>query len=70
LKYDVKPGDGKSVKVHLQITQSEVDAGFAMFVPVYADFGEGMRRIGQVPIVGNSTRSVVYSMDGNPKRWR
>jgi len=68
LKYDVKPGDGKSVKVHLEITQSEVDAGFAMFVPVYADFGEGMRRIGQVPIVGNSTRSVVYSMDRQPKK--
>jgi hypothetical protein len=45
-----------------------VDQGFAMFVPVYADFGEGMRRIGQVPIVGNSTRSVTYSMDRQPKK--
>ena len=67
-KYDIQPGDGKGVKVHLEITQSEVDQGFAMFVPVYADFGEGMRRIGQVGIVGNSTRSVVYSMDRQPKK--
>jgi len=67
-KYDVQPGDGKGVKVHMEITQSEVDQNFAMFVPIYADFGEGMRRVGQVPIVGNATRSVVFNMDRQPKK--
>ena len=67
-KYDVQPGDGKGVKVHMEITQSEVDQNFAMFVPIYADFGEGMRRVGQVPIVGNATRSVVFNMARQPKK--
>jgi hypothetical protein len=67
-KYEVQPSDGKAVKMHLEITQSEVDQGFAMFVPVYADFGEGMHRIGQVPIAGNTTRTVIFSMERQPKK--
>jgi hypothetical protein len=67
-KYEVQPSDGKGVKMRVEITQSEVDQGFAMFVPVYADFGEGMRRIGQVPIAGNTTRSVIFNMERQPKK--
>jgi hypothetical protein len=67
-KYEVQPGDGKGVKVHVEITQSEVDPGFAMLVPVYADFGQGMMRLGQVPIVGNSTRPASFLLDRAPKK--
>jgi len=37
-KYEVQPGDGKGVKVHVEITQSEVDPSFAMLVPVLCRF--------------------------------
>jgi len=45
-----------------------VDAGFAMFVPVYADFGQGMMRLGQVPVVGNSTRPASFLLNLAPKK--
>ncbi|HET6932899.1 MAG TPA: carboxypeptidase regulatory-like domain-containing protein [Candidatus Acidoferrum sp.] len=67
-KYEIQPGDGKGVKVHVEITQSEVDPGFAMLVPVYADFGQGMMRLGQVPVVGNSTRPASFLLDQAPKK--
>ena len=67
-KYDVQPGQGGNVKVRVELTQSEVDDQFAMFVPVFADFGKGLARIGQFPIVGNSTRTVVFNMDRQPKK--
>jgi len=67
-KYEVQPGDGKGVKVHVEITQSEVDPSFAMLVPVYADFGQGMMRLGQVPVVGNSTRPASFLLNLAPKK--
>lgn len=67
-KYTTEPGDKSSVKVQAEITQSEVDDHFAMFVPVFADFGNGMVRLGQVEMVGNSTRTVVFNMDRQPKK--
>src|SRR5262249_24757597 len=57
-EYQSLPAEGGKVKLHMTITQSEVDEHFVMLVPVYADFGKGMMRIGQVGIAGNSTRSV------------
>ena len=51
-----------------EITQSEVDNHFAMFVPVFADFGKGMVRLGQVEMVGNSTRTVDFILDRQPKK--
>jgi hypothetical protein len=39
-----------------------------MFVPVYADFGSGMLRVGQVAIAGNSSRTVDFIMDSKPKK--
>lgn len=56
--YQLTPADGGKVKLHMTITQSQVDDSFAMLVPVDADFGQGMVRLGQVGIGGNSTRTV------------
>ena len=36
--------------------------------PTFADFGEGMVRIGQVSIVGNSTRKVDTLLPKQPKK--
>jgi hypothetical protein len=66
--YEVKPGDGGKIKIHAEITQSEVDEHFAMFVPVFADFGNGMVRLGAVGIGGNSTRKVDFILDRQPKK--
>jgi hypothetical protein len=68
LKYDVQPAEGGNVRVHTEITQSEVDENFAMFVPIYADFGKGMMRLGQVPVIGNSTRKIDLVLDRQPKK--
>jgi hypothetical protein len=67
-KYDVQPAEGGKFKVHAEITQSEVDDNFAMFVPVFADFGQGMVRLTQVGIAGNSTRSYNFVLDRQPKK--
>ncbi|HEX4603640.1 MAG TPA: M1 family aminopeptidase, partial [Candidatus Angelobacter sp.] len=58
LDYQLAPADGGKVNLHMTITQSEVDDQFLMLVPVFADFGKGMVRIGQMGIKGNSNRSV------------
>ena len=67
-KYDVLPGDKGSIKVRVEITQSEVDQNFAMFVPVFADFGQGWVRLGQLAVAGNSTRAAIFNMDRQPKK--
>jgi hypothetical protein len=45
-----------------------VDDHFAMFVPVFADFGNGMVRLGQVGIAGNNTRKIDFITDRPPKK--
>jgi hypothetical protein len=67
-KYDVQPAEGGKFKVHTEITQSEVDESFAMFVPIFADFGQGMVRLTQVGIAGNSTKSYSLVLDRQPKK--
>jgi len=67
-KYESMPGDGKSVRIRATITQSEVQPNFAMFVPVFADFGQGMVRLNQVEMVGNSTRTVEFVLPQTPKK--
>jgi hypothetical protein len=67
-KYESQPAEGGKVRVHAEITQSEVDENFAMIVPVYANFGNGMVRLGQIPIAGNSTRKVDFVLDQQPKK--
>jgi hypothetical protein len=66
--YQLEPAEGGKVKLHMTITQSEVDEHFAMLVPVFADFGKGMLRIGQVGIAGNSTRTVDTILPAQPKK--
>ena len=67
-KYEVQPADSGKFKVHAEITQSGVDENFAMFVPIFADFGDGMVRLSQVAIAGNSTRPVNFVLDRKPKK--
>ena len=67
-KYELQPADAGKFKVHAEITQSEVDDHFAMFVPVFADFGNGMVRLGQIGVIGNSTRTVDFVLDRQPKK--
>src|SRR5437667_4705617 len=67
-KYDLQPGNGGNVKVRVELTQSEVDDQFAMFVPIFADFGKGMVRIGQLAVVGNAMRTAIFNMDQQPKK--
>jgi hypothetical protein len=67
-KYDMESEGGEKTKVKMEITQSEVDQNFAMFVPVFADFGKGMVRIGQIGVLGNNTRAAIFHMDSKPKK--
>lgn len=66
--YQLSPADGGRVKLHMTITQSEVDDRFAMLVPVFADFGKGMIRIGQLGIAGNSSVSADVVLPARPKK--
>jgi Peptidase family M1 domain/Carboxypeptidase regulatory-like domain len=67
-EYQINHGDGGKVKLHMTITQSEVDEHFSMLVPVFADFGEGMVRIGQVAMAGDTTRAVDFTLPIQPKK--
>ncbi len=69
-EYQTAPAEAGKVKVHMTITQSEVDDHFAMLVPIFADFGNGngMIPIGQVGIGGNSTRNVDIILPTQPKK--
>lgn len=67
-KYDMESERGDKTKVRVEITQSEVDQNFAMFVPVFADFGKGMVRLGQIGVLGNATRAAIFHMDNRPKK--
>lgn len=52
----------------MTITQSEVGEHFAMRLPVYADFGKGWIRLGQIGVLGNSTHSVDSILPSMPKK--
>jgi len=67
-EYQTTPADGGKIKIHMAITQSDVDDNFVMLVPIFADFGKGMIRIGQVGVYGNSTRSVDTLLPAQPKK--
>jgi hypothetical protein len=56
-EHQFSPSAGGKVTLHMTIAQSEVDEHFAMRVPVFADFGQGMVRLGQVEIEGNTSFS-------------
>jgi hypothetical protein len=67
-EYQLTPADGGKVKLHMTVTQSEVDEHFAMLVPVFVDFGKGMVRFGQVGVVGNTTHSAEVILPTQPKK--
>jgi hypothetical protein len=67
-EYQLAPAEGGKVKLHMTVTQSEVDEHFVMLVPVFGDFGKGMTRIGQFNIAGNSSRSVDVILPSQPKK--
>jgi hypothetical protein len=64
----VQPAEGGKFKVHAEITQSEVNENFVMYVPIFADFGDGMVRLSQVGIAGNSTKTYTLILDRQPKK--
>jgi hypothetical protein len=68
LEYQLAPQEAGKVKLHMSVTQGEVDQNFGMLVPAFADFGKGWVRLGQVGVVGNSTRSVDVILPGQPKK--
>ena len=59
--------EGKT-KLHITMTQSEVDDNFAMLVPIFADFGRGMVRLGQIKMIGNNERSTDVLLPSQPKK--
>ncbi len=67
-EYQLSPSDGGKVSLHMTITQSEVDEHFAMLVPLFADFGAGMVRLGQVEIEGNNSLSGDVLLPRQPKK--
>lgn len=66
-EYRLSPS-GSQTALHMAITQSEVDEHFAMLVPVFGDFGKGMERLGQVPMIGNTTRNIDVVLPSQPKK--
>jgi len=66
-EYQLVPAEAGKVKLHMTLTQSEVDDHFVMLVPVFVDFGKGMARIGQLGIAGNSTRTNDVLLPSKPK---
>lgn len=67
-EYQLSPADGGKTKLHMTITQSEVDSNFAMLVPIFADFGKGWVRIGQVAVAGNTPRTAETILPMAPKK--
>ncbi len=67
-EYQLAPADGGKFTLHMTLTQSDVDDHFAMMVPVFADFGNGMIRIGQLGVAGNSTRNSDFVLPAQPKK--
>jgi hypothetical protein len=67
-EYTTSPAENGKVKLHLSLTQSEVDDNFVMLVPVFADFGKGMARLGQIAVVGNKTRESDVILPMQPKK--
>jgi hypothetical protein len=67
-EYQLTPAEGGKVKLHMTLSQSEVDDQFAMLVPIFADFGSGWVRIGQLGVGGNTTRTADTLLPSTPKK--
>jgi aminopeptidase N len=64
----LSPAPGGKTKLHMTLTQSEVSDNFIMSVPIFADFGKGLIRLGQLPAIGNSTKSYDFEFPVAPKK--
>lgn len=67
-QYQLSPAEDRKVKLHISLTESDVDDHFAMLVPVFADFGNGLVRLGQFGIAGNTTRELDVMLPSQPKK--
>lgn len=66
--YELAAAPEGKTKLHMSITQSDVQDNFAMLVPIYADFGKGMVRLGQMAMIGNNTRTSDVLLPAQPKK--
>jgi hypothetical protein len=66
--YELNPAPEGKTKVHMTITQSHVGDNFAMLLPIYADLGKGMVRLGQISVVGSDSRSFDLLLPAQPKK--
>jgi hypothetical protein len=66
--YQLSPAGPGKVNLHMTLTQSEVDDHFAMLVPVFADFGNGMIPILQIGIGGSTTRNLDVVLPRQPTK--
>ena len=67
-EYQLSPAGPGKVNLHMTVTQSDVDNSFAMLVPVFADFGNGMDPIVQIGIGGNTTRNIDVVLPSQPRK--
>jgi hypothetical protein len=67
-QYQTSAGAQGKTKLHMVITQSGVSERFAMLVPVFADFGKGFVRLGQLPAIGNSAKTYDVELPSQPKK--
>lgn len=66
--YELTAAPEGKTKLHMTMSQSEVDDNFAMLVPIFADFGHGMVRLGQLKMVGNNERNTDVLLPSPPKK--
>jgi len=66
--YELTAAPEGKTKLHMTMSQSEVDDNFAMLVPIFADFGHGMVRLGQLKMVGNNERNADVLLPTSPKK--
>jgi len=66
--YSLAPGSDGKVVLKGKVTQSDVSPNFKMIVPVYADFGKGIIRLGTIPVTGNTTEEFEVPLPEKPKR--
>lgn len=64
--YSLQTVNGQT-KLVGKLTQSGVSANFYMLVPIYIDYGKGWKRIGTIPILGNSTKDIELPFTQAPK---
>ncbi|MEW5975811.1 MAG: M1 family aminopeptidase [Acidobacteriota bacterium] len=65
----MEAADEGKVKLSFKVTQSKVDDGFVMRVPIYLDFGGNLTRLGTIKMTGNTTsQEQVVMLPKKPRR--